>query len=86
MGGVINNMNKKLFIPTDHNGNILGVFASYVDAFLLGRNEMAHAIEEIDIHDEFTYSLPLVTLITSYKKRGYDIKDSEEIRIMKRGN
>ena len=83
-------MNKKLFIPTDYNGNILGVFAgfdkSYVDAFLLGRNEMAHAIEEIDIHDEFTYSLPLVTLITSYKKRGYDIKDSEEIRIMKRGN
>ncbi len=82
-------MNKKIFIPTDYNGNIMGVFAgfdkSYVDTFFMGKGETPHKIEEIDIHDEFTYSLPLVTLLTSTTKKGYDIKDSDVIRIMKRG-
>ena len=86
---MVNKPTKHIFIPTDYNGNVLGVFFAFsrevVDAFLLGRNQSAHKMEIIDMYDDFTYNLPLVTLLTSNQQKGYNLKDSESYNFLKRG-
>ena len=80
---------KKLYIAKDFNNDIIGVFLSddpnYIHTFLMGKNDLAHSVECIDLNDPNILSQPLIILMTSYTKRGYDLKDSETYRFSKRG-
>lgn len=80
---------KNIYIAKDFNNDIIGLFLSdnvdYIHTFLLGRGDLAHSIEMIDLNDPNIFSQPLITLITSYTKKGYDLKDSENYRFCKRG-
>ncbi len=68
---------KKIYISTDHEGHIRGVFLAenkeLVNAFHLGAGDPIQAIEEIDINDPMLSMTPLVILVTSYEKRGYEL-------------
>lgn len=81
---------KKLYIPKDYQGRVLGVFLAnnkdLVDAFQMGTGSIPHSIEEIDLTDPQLDMIPIVTLITSFEKRGYDLKDSETYVFVKRGS
>lgn len=80
---------KKIYISKDYKGGIRGVFLSenkdLVNAFHLGSGDPIHEIEEIEIDNPMIVGTPLVTLISAYEKRGYDLKDSETYVFVKRG-
>lgn len=82
---------KKIYISTDYEGHVRGVFLAesreLVDVFHLGAGDPIHSIEEIDITDPELDKFPLVTLITSYEKNGYDLnnKAGEKYIFVKRG-
>jgi hypothetical protein len=80
---------KKIYIPKDYDGRVLGLFLSdniqLVEAFQMGAGITPYTIEEIDIESDLINQTPLVTLLTSYEKRGYNLKDSDSYIFIKRG-
>jgi len=81
---------KKIYIGLTHDSYITGVLlADNMDlatAFFIGKEEMPHKIEELDLNDKFFDTLPLFSIIRSYKIETWKLRDNrvDEVIICKR--